>query len=504
MDAVGHGIYLRPYQPYELKRVLFKREHYRPLPSRTRRRPTTARRLRSRRQPADAGQAVSEPGHDRGVLGPLQQADEPGHQPVGRHRRLQHERQRQPDQPDAKSPRRPITRCAARSSRCGASTCPDFEMSSTRSMSSGIPTPFKHEHRAVRALLRALRQPLRQARLDRRQGACCFLTIVKSIGHHQGGDPGRTQGELWCARQRRGQRQDGRRAARSCSSSSQCSVAGKGGDELKLAALSTLDEAKYNAWLQHHPRQPPDHRDGGRRNLDARSTTRTRRRRCTMPIRRPPCFTAISAAFAIDKIVYFVRGRKVLLLSHRAAGERKAQAAHRQVAGAGARSASIASTPRSAAGIWSTRNGERSTASCSFLPQGQVARIDIDTGDARSRLSRKPISDGLPRRRASSASTRRWRSAATRVYFFYRKQVRPLQHEERTRWTRAIRTSSRSAGSGVTFERIDAAIYWGNGKVYFFKDDQHIRYDLGHPLRPIPATPSRSVGNYVEDWRFFD
>lgn len=56
---------------------------------------------------------------------------------------------------------------------------------------------------------------------------------------------------------------------------------------------------------------------------------------------------------------------------------------------------------------------------------------------------------------------------------------------------------------GVTFERLDAAIYWGNGKVYFFKDDQHIRYDLITRCAD-PGYPKHIVGNYVEDWRFFD
>ncbi len=31
LDAVGHGIYLRPHQPHELKRVLFRRANYRPV-----------------------------------------------------------------------------------------------------------------------------------------------------------------------------------------------------------------------------------------------------------------------------------------------------------------------------------------------------------------------------------------------------------------------------------------------------------------------------------------
>ena len=31
LDAIGHGIYLRPYQPHELKRVLFARDNFRTI-----------------------------------------------------------------------------------------------------------------------------------------------------------------------------------------------------------------------------------------------------------------------------------------------------------------------------------------------------------------------------------------------------------------------------------------------------------------------------------------
>ena len=43
----------------------------------------------------------------------------------------------------------------------------------------------------------------------------------------------------------------------------------------------------------------------------------------------------------------------------------------------------------------------------------------------------------------------------------------------------------------------------GNGKVYFFRDDQHIRFDMGN-YRADPGYPKAIVGSYVEDWRFFE
>ena len=56
---------------------------------------------------------------------------------------------------------------------------------------------------------------------------------------------------------------------------------------------------------------------------------------------------------------------------------------------------------------------------------------------------------------------------------------------------------------GVTFDRIDAAVYWTNAKVYFFRGNQHIRYDMVN-YRADPGYPKFIIGNYVEDWKFFD
>jgi hypothetical protein len=56
---------------------------------------------------------------------------------------------------------------------------------------------------------------------------------------------------------------------------------------------------------------------------------------------------------------------------------------------------------------------------------------------------------------------------------------------------------------GVTFDRIDAAVYWGNAKVYFFRGNQYIRYDTV-TYRADPGFPKSMLSNYVEDWKFFE
>ncbi len=57
--------------------------------------------------------------------------------------------------------------------------------------------------------------------------------------------------------------------------------------------------------------------------------------------------------------------------------------------------------------------------------------------------------------------------------------------------------------AGINFDRIDAAVYWGNGKVYFFRDNQHIRYDTVNYCVD-PGYPKFIFSNYVGDWKFFD
>jgi MAC/Perforin domain/Hemopexin len=57
--------------------------------------------------------------------------------------------------------------------------------------------------------------------------------------------------------------------------------------------------------------------------------------------------------------------------------------------------------------------------------------------------------------------------------------------------------------AGVTFDRIDAATYWGNAKVYFFSGNQYIRYDTVM-CRADPGYPKSIVSHYVEDWKFVE
>ena len=53
--------------------------------------------------------------------------------------------------------------------------------------------------------------------------------------------------------------------------------------------------------------------------------------------------------------------------------------------------------------------------------------------------------------------------------------------------------------AGVGFERIDAAVTWGSRKVIFFRGNEYIRYDKVE-CQADPGYPKAIVGSYVEDW----
>jgi MAC/Perforin domain len=56
---------------------------------------------------------------------------------------------------------------------------------------------------------------------------------------------------------------------------------------------------------------------------------------------------------------------------------------------------------------------------------------------------------------------------------------------------------------GVTFDRLDTAVYWGNSKVYLFFGDQYNRNDMA-VYKADPGYPRFIESNYVEDWELFD
>lgn len=57
--------------------------------------------------------------------------------------------------------------------------------------------------------------------------------------------------------------------------------------------------------------------------------------------------------------------------------------------------------------------------------------------------------------------------------------------------------------AGMIFEKIDTGVYWKNSKVYFFYGDQYIRYDMS-TYKADPGYPKFIPSNYVEDWELVE
>ncbi len=278
---------------------------------------------------------------------------------------------------------------------------------------------------------------------------------------------------------------------------SECQILGKGGDELKLALLSSLDEAIYNEWISTITQNPqvieldvigvwtlfrdPDISLALQQAYQAETT-----------------FHQISSIFAMDEKVYIVRGGHFFyhdLKNHRSQNPRDIVAEWPDLETHGFERIDAALIGK---GLHSS-TGEDLNRKLFFFKENKYVRIDIDKGtvDPGYPKSLKEGWPGVHLDRIDAAIN----CGDDSIYFFSgREYVRfnMVNHHVDDGYPALI--SSRWAG--VTFDRIDAAIYWRDGKVYFFREDQHIRYDMTI-YRTDPGYPKFIIGEYVEDWDFF-
>jgi len=280
-------------------------------------------------------------------------------------------------------------------------------------------------------------------------------------------------------------------------SNSECTVVGKGGDELRLAALSSLDESAYNAWLATVKENPQviELEVAGIWTLihdEARSQA------LQDAYRAATGFSPISAIFSIDSEIYFFRDNKYFVYN-RETGESRipqpiverwpalSRAGFQQVDGAFEGNGLVDHEGRSLAG------------KLFLFHEGLYARLDLGSGEFDPGYPRSLAEGwpGFPFERIDAALN----VGSDTVYFFKGNQyARFSLSANRVEPGYPQLISQRWAG--VVFDRINAAIYWKDGKVYFFKDDQYIRYDMTI-YRGDPGYPRFLTGSYVQDWKFF-
>lgn len=497
LDAVGHGIYLRPHQPHELKRVLFRRANYRPVAFKDAEDdyhlPHGYEVDDSPPMPANQflNQVLIEESFDRfnkqmsldanlavgtGAFSISASAS------LGKQLRTSEEAYYA-----LRSSCIPLWSVYLSETELVLPEINEYE----------VPVPFKHEHRAAyeRFFERFGSHYVKRVWIGGK--AQLFLTIIKSSGitkeEIQAGlkasygvvGKGETNARMEASREK-------------LQSSSQCFVAGKGGDELKLAALSSLDESKYNEWISTI-RQNPQTIEMEVAGIWTLLKDQNKAQALRDAYQESTAFTAISAAFAVDKMVYFVRGRKYFCYQIERQGSEKPKNLVERwpvLDTIGFERIDAAFSGRDLIGA----EGERLNRKVLFIRKNLVARLNIDTG-ALDPGYPKPLVEAFPGLEFDRIDAALEIGQDTVFLFSGNRYVRFSLKQNRVEEGYPDLTHKR--WPGVTFERIDAAIYWGNGKVYFFKEDQHIRFDMV-TCSADPGYPKQIVGNYVEDWRFFD
>ncbi|MEM9461250.1 MAG: hemopexin repeat-containing protein [Myxococcota bacterium] len=281
-------------------------------------------------------------------------------------------------------------------------------------------------------------------------------------------------------------------------SQSQCTVAGRGGDEFKLAALSSLDEARYNEWIRTI-RDNPQTIEIEATGIWTLVEDPAAAKGLIEAYRTTSIFRPISSVFCFDDVIHFTRGRSYFTYDIETG---------------------VSGMPRPVAKLWPeldslgferidaafqfdglvSATGERLDRKLFLFRRAQYLRIDIDKGTVDEGFPRQIHDDwpGITFEKIDAIMA----TAADSIYFFAGDEYIRFDGQ---RWQAAPEYPDLITRRwlGVTFDRIDAAIYWGGGKVYFFRDDEHIRYDIV-TRRADPGYPKAVIGNYVEDWKFFD
>lgn len=279
---------------------------------------------------------------------------------------------------------------------------------------------------------------------------------------------------------------------------SECTVFGKGGNELQLATLSSLDEASYNAWLATIKDNPQviEFDAAGIWTLIADDAQAAALRTAYV---EATVFTPLRVVFNLDQRLHFFRGKQCFTY-HPDTGE---TSQFRPIKEKWPMLAEVGFEQVDAAFLGKylvSATGEALDRKLYFFNRNQYIRVDVDTRTIDPGYP-KTIAEGwpgVPFERLDAALN----VSPEELYFFLGSQYVRFDLR-RNRAADGYPQTTAQRWAGLTFDRIDAAVYSGNAKVYFFRGNQHLRYDMV-TYRADPGYPKFIFGNYVEDWKFFD
>ncbi len=288
------------------------------------------------------------------------------------------------------------------------------------------------------------------------------------------------------------------RAQERLRNSARCTVFGKGGDELRLAALGALDDAKYNEWLATVPANPQvieleavgiwtllNDRDRAQALMDA--------------YREETVIPPLRAVFNLDGRINFFED-----VYFRTYDIEEGETSKPQRIAECWPDLFRVGFDRVSAGFLGkylvSSQGEDLNRKLFIFSRDMYVRWDVDAHKVDPGYPRT-ISEGWPGvtfDRVDAAVN----AGPDAVYFFHGSdyiRFNTLNNHADPGYPDLVRRR----WVGVTFDRLDAGVYWGNGKIYFFRGDQYIRYDTA-TWRADADYPKYLISHYVEDWRFLE
>lgn len=281
--------------------------------------------------------------------------------------------------------------------------------------------------------------------------------------------------------------------------SSQCTVFGKGGDEVQLAAMSSLDQEAYNGWLKTIPDNPQVI------ELDVAGIWTLVRDSAKADAlmeayRESVSFEPITCVFDYHNSIYFIRGSKYARYDRETKATDPPRPLYELFPALHDVGFERIDDAFRAKGLTSFATGEPLDNKLFVFRQNRMLILDMVTKQIEPGFPKliNEVFKGLPFERIDAVVV----TGFDCVYFFFGNQYvryNPLKACVEEGYPQPIA----KRWVGLTFDRIDAAVYWGSGKVFFFKGDQHIRYDLAN-YRTDPGFPKYVIGNYVNDWKFID
>ena len=291
---------------------------------------------------------------------------------------------------------------------------------------------------------------------------------------------------------------------------SECAVYGQGGNEFLLAALSTLDEASYNNWLnsiRENPQSIELEVAGIWTLIKDKETAETLRE----AYREANSFSPISAIFELDRFIYLFRSDRYFRYNTITQKTELPNPLFRSDAEEGGDSSlpdpwatlKEGGYSRIEAAFRGTHihdaDGNPMPRKLFFFQGTHFVRYDVDTQQVDQGPTR--IAEGWPGVPFESIDAVLSVNSESIYLFSGDKYVR--YNGVKNRMDEGYPASVHERWIGVTFDRIDAALYAGHGKCYFFSGTRYIRYDIVNYCAD-PGYPKHINSNYVEDWKFFE